>query len=58
MSLILDTATDERRKRLLRTTLSAARLLSVIKLELTLTLRRPLFWTWIALIALMSWASS
>ena len=58
MSLVLDAAAAERRKRSLRMTLSATRLLCVLRLEVTFTLRRPLFWTWIALIALMSWASS
>ena len=37
---------------------SAGRLLAVIRMEMAFTLRRPLFWTWVTLIALMSWASS
>jgi ABC-2 type transport system permease protein len=35
-----------------------ARLLAVMRLEAAFTLRRPLFWTWIVLIALISWGCS
>ena len=37
---------------------SVGRLFAVLRMEMAFTLRRPLFWTWVVLIALMSWASS
>ena len=38
--------------------MSLTRLFGVLRLDLAFTLRRPLFWTWLALIALISWSSS
>lgn len=38
--------------------MSLTRLFGVLRLDLAFTLRRPLFWTWLALIALMSWGFS
>jgi ABC-2 type transport system permease protein len=63
MSLAADPDTKNRRSRppkaaLTQAILSASRLFAVIRMEIAFTLRRPLFWTWIALIALMSWGSS